>query len=476
MVIINGRRFDLRSLSGQGRKTRNTCPPNRRNANTNLKTTAGQLRTAGQRCNPPIEDIKNKKRVLRKGIRRRIVQRGSVDTEFDDFVNKFTDADLDFDVTNDDIIEMGLETGIDVSDLLEEEREVFDEDLEDTDEDLDSIGVGDRDDFIIFDDDDKKEQDEDEDDKEEFFRNNPKMAKKLKKARKLLAKKEDKLEDTDTDSEDFVFPVQSSPPPFELASDSDLELDVDIEDLKISIEEQEKKQKARNEKEKGMTDEERKVFAKKMREKKKVSRRKRDNNLKDFRERRRLEREEIDQENQLRRDAIPNRDIELADFPIPEEVLIINYPDTSEELNVSIRESLAEEDDEGNSVSYVICSRSIGATFIRNTIANPTTKGFILTLEGDDAFGFVFWRDLPNGEKHVELLCIKASSERHELTRGKPWGKILMKMVEELPDTNKITLEAVEDAIDFYVSIGFTVDEDGGGGFGGLTDMTKIVG
>ena len=70
MVVINGKKFDLRSLRGQGRRSGQTCPPNRRDAFTNIKTLAGQHRQAGHRCEPTANAFDKRNRELRRSGRR----------------------------------------------------------------------------------------------------------------------------------------------------------------------------------------------------------------------------------------------------------------------------------------------------------------------------------------------------------------------------------------------------------------------
>ena len=66
MVLINGRRYDLRTLRGQSRRSGETCKPNRRTANTNIRTATGQLRTRGQRCSPTITEYKKQRKERKK--------------------------------------------------------------------------------------------------------------------------------------------------------------------------------------------------------------------------------------------------------------------------------------------------------------------------------------------------------------------------------------------------------------------------
>ena len=62
MVIINGRKYDLRSLKGQGRRAGKTCPPDRRTADTNIRTAVGQKREKGKRCNPTANEFSKQKK------------------------------------------------------------------------------------------------------------------------------------------------------------------------------------------------------------------------------------------------------------------------------------------------------------------------------------------------------------------------------------------------------------------------------
>jgi hypothetical protein len=179
----------------------------------------------------------------------------------------------------------------------------------------------------------------------------------------------------------------------------------------------------------------------------------------------------IEDKNRLvnkRREAERIANIPVDKSPVgnyPRGVEVLNW----REINIGLRNNVIRELRFNDRASDVICSRHVSQSFILRILIDDDMEGYVLKYKRN-VFGFIFWEERNDGEKHVQLLCVKKPPNKF---RGFRFGKKLIQEILNELSTRKITLEAVKGAVDFYKSIGFELDEP----FGftnSLVDMTLI--
>lgn len=134
----------------------------------------------------------------------------------------------------------------------------------------------------------------------------------------------------------------------------------------------------------------------------------------------------------------------------PDGVNVINWKTLSNE-NKAIIDRELNKDNKG----HEICNKNIPQAYVRNMLSK-NTEGIILRYQ-NKSFGFMFYEIRADGEKYIDLICVKKPPNTF---RGYRFGKKLIQVLAMSPNTTMVTLEAVEPAVDFYLSIGFELDDE----------------
>ena len=166
-------------------------------------------------------------------------------------------------------------------------------------------------------------------------------------------------------------------------------------------------------------------------------------------------REAIQKEEEEFRAELDRLAEQKARNPFPDDVTVLKWEDlplrTKGVLTGrrTIQRELSRKDR-----GFIICNRTVNQAFVIDIVNRDNMKGIILRHK-KKTFGFLFYIDKGNGEKFVELICVKKPPNKF---KGFRFGKTLIQEIEKQSDTRKITLTSVRQAINFYKSIGFTVD------------------
>ena len=397
---------DLRTLRGQGRKKGNTCPPNRRIPGHSLHSLIGQRRQRGKRCDPTINEFNRVKRSLKRKERREARQDRRADRELDRLLDLVQDDDPT--LSNQDLKDLGLEDMIKVRHEKPSERlgGMNDDEVRD---------IIDSDFFSESSEEEEKVDDRSE--KQSLLDSIIKVA--VENQHLYKAKDVARIFNIGGLISNLGVLIKRLRKPSFINNVSLRELKKAMSDLRLFINSK-KPQVPLGDDIKDMT------FI----------------------------------ENNFNRLSVAK----LTE--IKDNVRIIEY-DSADRQDIKDRLMF----DDG---AVDICNRAISDSFINRTLNNDDMDGLI-AYYNNIAVGFVFYdyKEDNRGEYvEVKLLCVKRPPAK---LKGIPFGKIIMAMVEKIikdvnEEVGRIFLEAVQEAVPFYQSIGFTILNEGG-----LVDMEKII-
>ena len=166
------------------------------------------------------------------------------------------------------------------------------------------------------------------------------------------------------------------------------------------------------------------------------------------------------------------RDVGLKEFKsqvlLEKGVKMLTWENLGRIRKKTIMKKLKEDDN-----AIMLCRGRISEAYIDLITEDDDMNGIILVEAGGEkrVFGFMFYESRRGGEEHIELLCVTRPPGEF---LGVPFAKILIKRLELNKDVKKITLVAVNDALKFYYSVGFTLDNPKNFNRGD-TDMTKMI-
>ncbi len=130
-----------------------------------------------------------------------------------------------------------------------------------------------------------------------------------------------------------------------------------------------------------------------------------------------------------------------------------------------------------NKLGVKVCSGLINADYLKNTPLTPGMNGFMLKNKSQIIGFMFFFREKGKNDNifKIELVC---SNKGRGKLKGLPLGRIMIDLVldkakKTKKPVKKIKLEAVKDAVNFYLSIGFKKIK--GKAAAGLTLMSRPV-
>lgn len=125
-------------------------------------------------------------------------------------------------------------------------------------------------------------------------------------------------------------------------------------------------------------------------------------------------------------------------------------------------------------IGFDLCKGKISMGYIESLIEDDNTiQGFIVKHKRK-YLGFILYNKNKNKTWHIALVCVN----RQFSFKGVPIGKLIMTRLEKMAfneAVKKITLDAVDDAVKFYESIGYKKVKSLGGSLELMSKKVKRI-